>query len=319
MPTLKGQQKRPKSLQKSVFVFLTACFISTSCFGKEKEQDYHWLDAMHKSIAESVTDSAQWFDDFFVDEEVTDKLEAKGSARIRLGWEPRTGDLNDHEARLRVRFKLPHLQDTVDVILSDYDDEVPEDKVRAGRAEDVNRQDRFSLALRYKARPDSGLSHRIGVGRRLQLFARSRYRESFDLNDDLNLHWEASVNYYNRDGFGADTEFTFDYTINRDSLFRFDNRFFYRDKSNDWLWQHSWQNFLHVNDKTALVFGYYIEGLSQPNYRLEEYLTSVRLRQNIFREWLYYEVEPYILWRRDESFSASYGIALRVEGYFGDY
>ena len=305
-------------MRSSPIVFLTACFISTSCFAQEKQQDYPWLDAMHQSIAESVTDSAQWFDDFFVDQQATEKAEAKGSARIRLGWEPRTGDLNDHEARLRVRFKLPHLQDRVDVILSDYDDEVPEDKVRAGRAEDVNRQDRFSLALRFKS-PDSGLSHRIGVGRRLQMFARSRYRENFTFSDNLKLHWEASVAYYNRDGFGADTEFTFDYEINDDSLFRFDNRFFFRDESNDWLWQHSWQNFRHIDDKTALVLGFYIEGLSRPNYRLEEYLTSVRWRQNILREWLYYEVEPFVLWRRDESFSASYGVALRIEGYFGDY
>ena len=292
--------------------------MGNACFAEEKQQDFPWLDAMHKSIADSVTDSAQWFDDFFVEPESADKENAEGSARIRVGWEPRSRDLNDHEARLRVRLRLPHLQDRVDLILSDYDDEVPDDKVRAGRPEDANRQDRFSLALRFKSKDDSGLSHRIGVGRRLQMFARSRYRENFQFSDDFKLHWEASVAYYNRDGFGADTEFTFDYQIDEDSLFRFDNRFFFRDESDDWLWQHSWQNFRQLDEKTAIVLGLYIEGLSQPNYRLEEYLTSVRWRQNFLRDWLYYEIEPFVLWRRDESFSASYGVALRLEGYFGE-
>ena len=293
--------------------------MGNSCLASEKQEDYVWLDEMHRSIAESVTGSAQWFDDFFVDAEAADKQDAKGSARIRLGWEPRTGDLTEHEARLRVRLKLPHLKDRVDVILSDYDDELPEDKVRAGRPEDANRSDKFSLALRFKPKADSGLSHRIGVGRRLQLFARSRYRKNIELNEDLDLRWQASVSYYNRDGFGADTELTFDYRFNQDSMLRFDNRFFFRDETDDWLWQHSWQNFRHVDDETAIVLGYYIEGTNRPNYRLEEYLISARWRQKFLRDWLYYEIEPFVLWRRDESFSASYGIALRVEGYFGDY
>jgi hypothetical protein len=61
----------------------------------------------------------------------------------------------------------------------------------------------------------------------------------------------------------------------------------------------------------------YIEGLSRPNYRLDEYLASLRWRKHTLREWLFFEVEPFILWRRDERFSASYGIAMRVEGVFG--
>jgi len=46
-------------------------------------------------------------------------------------------------------------------------------------------------------------------------------------------------------------------------------------------------------------------------------LISLRWRKNALRKWFFYEVEPFILWRRDERFSASYGIALRVEGFFG--
>jgi hypothetical protein len=50
---------------------------------------------------------------------------------------------------------------------------------------------------------------------------------------------------------------------------------------------------------------------------LEEYLVSFRWRKNTLRQWLFYELEPFVLWRRDESFSASYGLALRLEGFFG--
>jgi hypothetical protein len=72
-----------------------------------------------------------------------------------------------------------------------------------------------------------------------------------------------------------------------------------------------------MDEKNALVYGLYIEGNSQPNYRPEEYLLSTRWRKNALREWLFFEIEPFLIWRREEQFNTSIGIALRVEGYFG--
>lgn len=319
--TLKGQHIAGKSLVKAVIVSICASLALSAQAQQEPEKvdDYLWLDNMHRSIADSVNVSAQWFDNFFAEDNMAEEQNAIGEARIRLGWEPRSRDLNEFEARLRVRVKLPKLKDRVDLILSDYEEDGIDDKITAGRQQDVNRQDRFSLALRFKPQRDSGFSHRIGFGRRFQVFAKSRYRTQFHFNEATDLRWEASVYYYNRDQFGADTRFTLDHQSDKHSIYRFSSGFFFRDKTNDWLWQHSWQYFKQRNDKTAVIYGLYLEGLSQPNYRTEEYLTSVRWRQNTLREWLFYEIEPFVLWRRDEGFSASYGIALRVEGFFGEY
>ena len=37
----------------------------------------------------------------------------------------------------------------------------------------------------------------------------------------------------------------------------------------------------------------------------------------MLRDWLYFEVEPFVLWLREEDFKTSYGVALRVEAYYG--
>ncbi|MCV2884580.1 hypothetical protein OE749_07725 [Aestuariibacter sp. AA17] len=290
----------------------------TSDNTNEKPIEASWLDDMHRGIAESMDDSASWVDSFFDAEGVSAKERPKGEARIRLAWEPRTRDISEVEARLKVRYKLPKLENKVDLILSDYEDDQPETKLQAGRLNDISQDDRFNLALRFRKSADSGFSHRIGVGRRLQLFAKSRYRNNHALMDDLTLYWNASVSHYSEDKWGADSEFTFDYQLEGTNLFRFDSQFYFRDKTDNWLWQHSWQHFNHVDDKTAVVVGLYLEGNSRPHYKLDEYLTSARWRKNALREWLFFEVEPYVLWRRDEHFSASYGVALRVEAFFGD-
>lgn len=304
-------------MQKIGIFAFSFTLLVLSCTSEGQESEDVWLDTMHKSISESVMDSAQWFDNFFATENEQEDQQALGQIRVRLGWEPRSRELNEFEAKLKVRVKLPNLKNRVDLILSDYDGN-PDDKVRAGRQNDFNRRDEFSLALRYKKKPDSGLSHRIGFGRRFQYFAKSRYRDSWDVTEDFSLRYDASVYYYNRDKFGSDFGLGLEYDYTKDMLLRFDNRFYFRDKSNDWLWQHSWQALQQIDDRTAVIYGYFIEGISRPNYRLEEYLLSVKLRRNTQREWLFYDIEPFILWRRDEGFSASYGIALRVEGFFGE-
>ncbi|MBL4631463.1 MAG: hypothetical protein JKY14_10005 [Paraglaciecola sp.] len=273
---------------------------------------------MHQSIASSVNTSALWFDDFFALDEFEHNENAYGEARIRLGWEPRSRHLNEFETRFKLRVKLPNLKNRVDLVVSDYDDDRPDNEVHASGNSNFTEQNRFSLALRWRSRPGSGFSHRIGVGRRLQAFAKSRYRNSHTLTDKTTLRWETSAYLYTSDGLGADFSWQLGYNASEQSIFRWNNHFYYRDRSKDWLWQHSVQKLTQFDEKNALIAGFYIEGLSRPNYRLEEYLVSLRWRKNTLRKWLFYEIEPFVLWRRDEHFSASYGIALRLEGHFGD-
>ena len=315
---MKNQQILRLGVKKAFLLLFFSKTFMTNIYAEEIEQEYPWLDTVHQNIASSVSTSALWFDDFFALEEFEHHEEAYGEARIRLGWEPRSRDVNEFETRFKVRVKLPNLKSRAELVLSDYDDDRPDNDIHASGSNEFVERNRFSLALRWRSRPDSGLSHRIGIGRRLQAFAKSRYRNSHILTDKTTLRWETSAYLYSKDGLGADFSWQLGYNATDHSIFRWNNRFYFRDRTNDWLWQHSLQKLTQFDEKNALIAGVYIEGLSRPNYRLEEYLVSLRWRKNTLRKWLFFEVEPFILWRRDEHFSASYGIALRLEGYFGD-
>jgi len=308
-----------KSLKKACLLFLISIAGITNTHAREIEQEYLWLDNMHQSITSSVNTSALWFDEFFAIEEFARREGAHGEARIRLGWEPRSRDMIEFNTRLKLRVKLPNLKNRVELVLSDYDydDDRPNNDIQASGNDDFVKQDRFSLALRWRSSPESGLSYRVGVGRHLQAFVKSRYRNSHLLTNNTTLRWETSAHMYSNDGLGADFSWQVGYNATDYSIFRWNNSFYFRDRTNDWLWRHSLQKLTQFDEKNALIAGVYIEGLSRPNYRLEEYLVSLRWRKNILRKWLFYEVEPFILWRRDEMFAASsYGIALRVEGFF---
>ncbi|WP_233267331.1 hypothetical protein [Paraglaciecola sp. L3A3] len=302
-------------MQKNIF--LSLCLLSAcSVQAEEPLPDYPWLDEMHGSVANSVNSTALWFDDFFALKGFNSMQKADGEARILLAWEPRSRDLTKFKTRFKVSFKLPNLKNRADLIFSDEDDQDNENPLSTLGNQETPERNRFSLALRWKSKPDSGFSQRIGIGRRLQPFVKSRYRHAHFLSTKTTLSWETSAYYYSRDGLGTDLSWRFSYQQNDKSIIRQNNHYYYRDKENDWLWQHSFQHLNQIDHKNALISGIYFEGTSQPNFRLDEYLVSVRWRKNALREWLFYELEPFVMWRRDEGFSASYGIGLRLEGHF---
>ncbi|MDF2178731.1 hypothetical protein P2G88_10770 [Aliiglaciecola sp. CAU 1673] len=283
--------------------------------------DNQWLDTMQDNVSASIDATALWFDEFFAEEALPLDEKASGAGRIMLGWEPRSGHLNEFVTRFRLKVRLPNMKRQTDLVFSDYDEDEQITSVKAAQNQDIDNRNRFSMALRWteKRGEDFRVSHRIGLGRKLQPFVKSSLRKSLGVSDMNNINLEASVYFYSQDGFGSHWMAQYDHQFEDDSLFRFDNHFYFRDRENDWIWQHSFSHYRQWSEKTALIYGLYLQGNSQPNYRIEEYLVSTRWRMNALRKWLFFEIEPFLLWRRDENFETSYGVALRVEGFFGQY
>lgn len=276
-----------------------------------------WYDNWQQEFSESMDSTARQLDSFFALDGSDTYEDARAEGRIRFGLEPRSRDLMATDLKFRIRVKLPALQDRVDLMLSDDEDEEQEDTIKAARAPAFRDGDSTTLSLRFKKQPDSHFSHRIGAGRRDQLYIKSRYANVQTLTNSLALKYDAEAYYYTRDQFGAVLGTSLQYLFDGDKVLRFNNRFYYRDISKDWLWRHELQYLKPLTDNSAAIYSIFTEGVSQPTYRLEEVYSSVRWRTNPLREWLFFEVEPFVLWLRNEDFDASIGIALRVEVYYG--
>ena len=300
---------------KVSFTVVCMLCLNQSVLGQESDNAL-WLDTIHIRISHSVQSTARWFDNFFVDERFGLVNSAEAQARISLAWEPRSRSLNEFETRIRVRAKLPNLKNRVDIIFSDFDEEQENTTVRAAQNDELQRRNRFNLAVRFKNRDDSPWSHRAGIGRKAQPFVRSNYNIGRELNEKSSLRFQASGYFFSSDGLGGNIQLQYDYDLDDNKLFRFDNRFFYRDESNDWLWQHSWNIYKQKTEKLAVIYGFFIEGNSQPEYQINDYLASIRFRKNAVRSWLFFELEPFVRVSREDNFDPSYGLAMRVEGFF---
>ncbi|MBT0586046.1 hypothetical protein KIU71_06445 [Alteromonas sp. SM 2104] len=277
----------------------------------------HWMDHWHRRLESSMNLTAKELDEFFAAQHDDSHKDARAFGRIRIGWEPRTREFNEFDVRFRVRVRLPALKNRVDLLLSDDEDDLQENSVKAARNAQLGRRDQTTLALRFRESEDAHFSHRIGAGRRDQLFYKTRYRNDYDINQTMRLYYDAELYYYTRDRLGAEVGLSFQQLVSEDKVWRLSNRYYYRDISDDWRWRHEAQ-FLHqVDAKTTYVYTAFIEGLSQPNMHTEQVFFSTKWRSNPMRDWLFFEVEPFILLLKDESFSPSYGLAMRFEVLYG--
>nr|WP_289366180.1 hypothetical protein [Alteromonas sp. ASW11-36] len=276
-----------------------------------------WFDQWHMNFEDAMNNTARSIDNFFALSGDSSHEDATASGRVRLGWEPRSRDFAEMDLRFRIRVRLPALKNRVDLLLTDDEDDLQENSVKATRNDQLGRRDQATLALRFRHSPDAKLSHRIGAGRRDQVFVKSRYRDSHDFNAEMGIFYDAEIYYYSRDQLGGELGLSYQHLLSEHSLARLNNRYYYRDNTNDWRWRHEAQYLSQVSDTSAYIYTLFVEGLSRPNMHTEQVFLSARWRTNPTREWLYYEVEPFVLWLKEEDFKPSFGVALRLEVFYG--
>jgi hypothetical protein len=312
-----------------VTIFLLSIILSLQVVAQEKPSPSDsnpnycggqiWFDDWYCHFNYGIESSVVEVNSWFVHENTTTQAPTRASGKLRFGIEPRSGDLSQLDFRFKIRVKLPALEDRVELLLSDDEDDVNQQAVKAARSEQLGSNDRATLALQFKDKPDSKVSYRLGLGRGSQVYTRARYKDEFSVNINSKFSYFAEVNYYSDDQFGVEFEGALSRNIDNKHAIEFENSFRYRDKSEDLFWRHQFK-FLYLRDgKTSYLFTAMIDGLNKPSYRKEQMLVSLRYKRNVLRPWLFVELEPFILWLREEDFRTSYGIALRAEVHFPDY
>jgi len=286
----------------------------------QKELDNkHWMQSFHQSVSNSVYQSAVWFDNFFI-EENNEYESPTTSARIRLGWKPKARDWNGVEARFKIKVKLPHFKNKVDLILSD-DDEANQSQLPL---ESINtdsglEEEHFAAAVRYTHNKNSNrlLESRIGLSGG-DVFFKVRHRRRFNWDKNQSFRVEPSLYYFIGDGLGTKLLLEYDYQLKPNAQFRINYSIRGSAAFSGIRWKHGFYRLDQFDAKTASITGLQVEGVRNgvDGFQVDKYTLSYRYRFNAVRKWLYFEVEPFFEWPEDRSYSTTPGIIFRIEGYF---
>lgn len=284
-----------------------------------EKQSVHWMESLHETVSDSVYQSAIWFDNFFIDEN-NDPKNPKTTARIRFGWEPKARDWSEFDTRFRIKVKLPHFKDKVDLILSDE----PESEQDNLPLESVNTQpetndDHFAAAIRYTLSKGKYrlIESRVGISGG-DIFVRAKHKRRYNWDDIHSLKIEPSIHYFIDDGLGAKLLLEYDHQLNNTSQFRINYSIRGSESFSGIRWKHGFYHLKQLEQNAAAIAGIQVEGErnGEDGFIIDKYTLSYRYRFNAIRKWLFFEVEPFLEWPENENYTTTPGIALRIEGYF---
>lgn len=294
--------------------------------------DYQWLDGLNRRVVDALDNSALWLDNQFHDGSETaggaplenhsgrrhQSVDAK--ARIIFGWEPKNGDLADLPVKFKIKLKLPSLEEKIDLIFSDNElQEFNQLPLESSRPEDIKVEDsQFSAAIRFihQFKEDSYFTTRLGLGRS-QLYTRTRYRWQTTLSPQWQLTIEPAVEYYMNDGAGVRLLSELAYSPQPWQQYRFSYNVWHREDLDAPEWKMGLYGMTSIDNKTSMINGLLLSSQSSPLDRDNKLTLNSRWRIRALREWLYFEVEPFVDFERRHDYDAKFGIALRVGGYFG--
>jgi hypothetical protein len=281
----------------------------------EVEEDQAWLDESHDYVSEQADNLAAWMDSFFgvsrVDEEAP-------YSTLRLRVEPEWDEMDGWDTGLSLRGKvhLPKLNKRVSLLFSDDDGRTGSDDLLIDRQ---NAPDDIALQITGRERKNDRIDFKLGLRSTLHPKMSVRYRYEKPLSQAVIGRISQEALYRTDDGFASETRGDLDTILSEDRVLQWHNRLQWFEDEPGVYWNTGLSLNRRLSDNRALSYYTAISGATEPGYYTRSYGFGARYRQNIFREWLFAELQPSYFWRRDEfedSRQGSAAILLRIEAVF---
>ncbi|MGX5173552.1 hypothetical protein ACUR5C_05935 [Aliikangiella sp. IMCC44653] len=271
---------------------------------------------------ETATDFANWVDRFFGEQRA---LESASFDYLSLVSE---FYLQEREGvkfrpRLKAKVHLPGIDNKFSLLFEDVSgDRSYDEKTNQDRLSELDRSGTTAAAINYQSDQydRSQFDSRIGLGSGLKPFAQIKHTFNVYQTNDFSFRNFNYLFWKENKGFGARTLFEMDKRVSETQLFRWQYSLLRAEKSlgNEWFTQVTWNKELSENSWRALSAS--AKGFSDYHFLVESYRLASRWRWRSSREWLFYEVEPEIIWKRepeDNHREPLAGIYFRVEIQFG--
>lgn len=269
-----------------------------------------WLD----NIGDSNTDDSDIEGD--KNNNATETESASANGYLQLSWLPRTGDLDDVDAKFKVYFNLPQWNDRLALVI-DNDDE---DELLLDYETDYSPTDQsgVNVALQYVKQFNNKwqIKNRIGVSRK-QLYLRSEMQFEWKI-ENTTFRLQPRLDYFLQDGWGPSLKGAVNYSLEK-SYFSLSASW---QKIQNESRSRRKVGFFHITStgrEQLLVTGVqYNRSNNKLDISNDNYVLSTRYRNLLYKSWMYFEVEPFIEFNQLNDYRREAGIALNLISYYGE-
>jgi hypothetical protein len=287
------------------------------------------VDKAHAGVSRTVYLSANWLDAFFGDERAAAE-ENRTLLKVSLRGFSEAGEGFKIDPKISLKLRLPRLskrlqlevtRDTEADFALDAEDPLARRSVRQVRFEDEEERG-LTAALRYfvKTTHRANISLQGGVRVRFGApigFVGPRYRRVIHF-EPWALRFTQRLRWFTENRLESNTRLDLERPLAQNLFFRTTTGLSWFEDENNYFYDLSFFLFQPLSKRRSLGYewnNYFQE--RQPNNHLEEINLRMRYRQNILKDWLFFEVAPQISFPKDSNFDFTPGIQLRCDLFFG--
>jgi hypothetical protein len=270
------------------------------------------LDRAHAMVGNNVNLLANRLDSFFANQRADDEL-GRSVIRVRNINQFRDREESDTRNEFRLNLRLPNLEDRFKLKWFQSDKKEPlnpeERKARELEISNVSK-----LETKWMFRADAGVNVAIPP----VVFTRARLRKNTETGEFIHRFVEELAWFSNQDGLYNRISLDSDYTVSDDVLFRFINFKEWRITSKNFVTSHGPTLLQKLSEKDGISYSFIVSStIAEGTWFMANYGPSIGYRRNVYRNWLFMDVNPGLDFPKNYSFRRTPYLIVRLEALFG--
>jgi len=265
-----------------------------------------FLDEYHDYMLDQIKGKTLWFDNFFGDRRIEEDDPPSSFVRLRAVGRFTEGYGLTFPVRLRASLELPKVNRRLRLVIfggnreSDRFNESAEsfDSSTKSGAE----KDWTNLGLRYliykSLRDRFHFGGGLSLGWPLEYYGRVRYERLLHKGASNMIRFSETGFWNSLHGLGETTRLDLEKNMRCQLTGRVSLFGTYSDEKPGLQWGAETSLFRQLSEASALALDLGIYGLTEPSTRVESYRIAGRYRRNFLRPWLFFEVEPEVVFPR---------------------
>ncbi len=293
-----------------------------SSITKESDNKRSEIEKSKDEIYDKAVNFANWVDRFFGTREELASAEYD-YLRLVNNFSYLEGESPKYRPRIKAKVHLPQLKNT-SLFFSNSFTDTSEDLLldeNGNRPIGTEDDEKLSAAINYETDTyrRSKFDLRFGINSSIDIFAFVKHslplleREELQIQNFNYLFWREE------EGFGVSTELELNQILDENTLFRWKYSLLRSEKSLGNEWRNKFSLINQLSEESWIAYELRINGDTRNQYNVENYKFSIRFRNQTSIDWLYWEVEPEILYiRTPDSLDREMvpGITIRLEVQF---
>ena len=279
---------------------------------------WQWLERGRSQISQNVTALGRNLDAWLSGESIGDN---SNETYLRIRLNQQAASFDGYHSRLKIdgSLDLPQTSKRWKLIFESDAAELNSLEGSVLRNEDSTES---IGGLSYQQSTDGALqlSHSIGFRSRVPAdpFYRFKAQYQHQISDDWSLGYRQKIWHYQSQGWGYNTEVSFNRKIDQEKIFQISSEVRYQQESKQTEFSQTIALHSTLRQFETMSYELGILGLNAPNVRINDYYVGAQYRRAIRGQWLFLEVMPQLIVSRDENWRPQPKLMINLEMLFFD-